>query len=250
MTVDLDRLFDRPIAHRGLHDAANGIVENSRTAVWHAVQSGYGFEVDVQISSDGEAMVFHDDVLDRLTDYAGPVKEFTAAQLSGVPLKDSANGDTIWTLAELLELVAGQAPAVIEIKTHWDSNTALARRVGELLAAYEGPVAAKSFDPDLVAELARAAPNVARGIVGYAYDDEEAESLTPFKRARLRNLLHWPRTGPHFISWDVKDLPRTSVDLANRITGAPVMTWTVRTPADQARAGLYADQMIFEGFRP
>jgi glycerophosphoryl diester phosphodiesterase len=248
--MDLDRLFEQPIAHRGLHDAANGVIENSRTAVWHAVQSGYGFEVDVQISSDGEAMVFHDDVLDRLTEYAGPVREMTSAELSGIALKDSADGDTIWKLAELLELVAGQAPAVIEIKTRWDGDLALARRVGELLSAYEGPIAAKSFDPDLVAELARAAPKVARGIVGYGFDDEEAEQLTPFKRAWLRNLLHWPRTRPHFISWGVKDLPRRSVDIANRVTGTPVMTWTVKTPAEQARAGLYADQMIFEGFRP
>lgn len=82
----------------------------------------------------------------------------------------------------------------------------------------------------------------------YAYDDEEARALSRFKRFQLRNLLHWRRTDPNFISWGVKDLPRRSVDLANRLTGAPVMTWTVRTPADQARAGLYADQMIFEGF--
>ncbi len=248
--MNLDRLFEQPIAHRGLHDRAQGIVENSRAAVWYAVQAGYGFEVDVQMSADGEAMVFHDDTLDRLTDYTGAVKDFTAAQLCALPLRGSADGDTIWTLGELLDFVAGQSPAVIEIKTLWDGDHTLARRVAELLGAYEGPVAAKSFDPGLVAAFARAAPHVARGIVGYAYDDEEAEGLSPFRRWRLRNLVHWPLTRPHFISWGVNDLPRRSVEIASRLTGAPVMTWTVRTPADQACAGLFADQMIFEGFRP
>ena len=167
--MDLDRLFERPIAHRGLHDRRQGVIENSRTAVWHALQAGYGFEVDVQMSADGEAMVFHDETLDRLTEYAGPVKDLTAAQLCGITLRENAEGDTIWTLAELIERVAGQVPAVIEIKTLWDRDLRLARRVGELLSSYDGPIAAKSFDPDIVAHLARNAPNVARGIVGYGF---------------------------------------------------------------------------------
>lgn len=246
--MDLDRLFEFPIAHRGLHDAANGVIENSRTAVWNAMQHGYGFEVDVQITADGEAVVFHDDVLDRLTGETGPVKARSASELVEIPLTGSVYGDTIWTLQELLELVAGEVPGVVEIKTHWDGDTRLAKRTAELLAAYQGPSAAKSFDPAVVAAFGRAAPGIARGIIGYGYDDEEAEKLSPARRFILRNLLHWPRTRPHFISWGVKDLPRRSVDIANRLTGAPVMTWTVRTPSDQARAGLYADQMIFEGF--
>lgn len=246
--MDLDRLFEFPIAHRGLHDAANGVIENSRTAVWNAMQHGYSFEVDVQITADGEAVVFHDDILDRLTGESGPVKARAAAELIEIPLTGSVYGDTIWTLSELLELLAGQVPAIIEIKTHWNGDTRLAKRTAELLAAYEGPVAAKSFDPDMVAAFGRAAPGIPRGIIGYGYDDEEAERFSASRRFILRNLLHWPRTRPHFISWGVHDLPQTSVDIANRLTGAPVMTWTVRTPQDQARAGLYADQMIFEGF--
>src|ERR1044071_10157375 len=103
--MNLDRLFEHPIAHRGLHDAGAGIIENSRSAVLRAVDAGYGFEVDVQISADGEAMVFHDDVLDRLTDETGPVKARTAAELMEIPLKKSSGGDRIWTLTALLDLV-------------------------------------------------------------------------------------------------------------------------------------------------
>lgn len=248
--MSVSGLFERPIAHRGLHDASAGIIENSRSAVLAAVDAGYAFEVDVQITADGEAVVFHDDTLDRLTDAHGPVKARTAAELTQIPLRGSWYGDHIWTLAELLSLVDGRVPAVIEIKTHWDGDVRLAARTAELLGRARGIVSAKSFDPDMVAELRRVAPGLPRGIIGYAYDDDEAEAFSALQRICLRNLIHWPRTRPHFISWHVKDLPRSTVSLAARLCGAPVMTWTVRTPEDQARAGLYADQMVFEGFRP
>ena len=250
--MDLDRLFERPIAHRGLHDRAAGIIENSAGAVRRAVEAGYAFEVDVQISRDGEAVVFHDDTLDRLTAETGRVADRTAAELCTIPLIDSAEGDRIWTLAELLALVAGRVPFVVEIKSLGDGDTRLARRTAELLTAYDGFAAAKSFDRRMVREVKRAAPDLPRGIIGCAFkpDDREWRAMSSARRFVDRNLLHWPLTRPHFISWDVSDLPRRAVDIAHRLTGAPVMTWTVRTPFDQARAALYADQMIFEGFLP
>jgi glycerophosphoryl diester phosphodiesterase len=248
MTLDL--LFERPIAHRGLHDANAGIIENSRTAVLRAVEAGYGFEVDVQISADGEAMVFHDETLNRLTHETGPVKARTAAELREIALKDSTDGDRIWTLGELLLEVRGRAPAVIEIKTLWDHDVRLAERTAKLLSAYPYPIAAKSFDPELVTAFRKLAPDIPRGIVGYSYPDSDEEGLTALKRFYLRHLLHWPRTRPHFISWSVRDLEMASVRFAHYLTGVPVITWTVRSEFDQARAGLHADQMIFEGFLP
>lgn len=248
--MNLDPLFERPIAHRGLHDANAGIVENSKSAVLRAVEAGYGFEVDVQISADGEAMVFHDERLERLTHETGPVKERTAAELQQIVLKNSAAGDRIWTLTELLELVGGRSAAIVEIKTLWDHDVRLAERTGKLLGAYGGPVAAKSFDPKMVTAFGKAAPHIPRGIVGYAYPEDGEEGLTALKRFALRHLLHWPKTRPHFISWAVRDLEMASLRLAHYMTRAPVMTWTVRTEFDQARASLHADQMIFEGFLP
>lgn len=248
--MDLDLLFERPIAHRGLHDKNIGVVENSRTAVLRAVEAGYGFEVDVQMSADGEAMVFHDETLNRLTNETGPVKARTAAELKEIALKDSAFDDRIWTLGELLLEVRGAAAAIIEIKTLWDHDVRLAERTARLLAAYPYPAATKSFDPKMVAAFGKIAPEVPRGIVGYSYPDGDEEGLTAMKRFCLRHLLHWPRTRPHFISWAVRDLEMASVRFAHWMTGAPVMTWTVRTEFDQARAGLHADQMIFEGFLP
>jgi glycerophosphoryl diester phosphodiesterase len=218
--------------------------------VLRAVEAGYGFEVDVQMSADGEAVVFHDDKLDRLTLEKGPVKAHTAAELQQIALKNSADGDRIWTLAELLDEVDGRVPAIIEIKTLWDHDTRLAKRTAQLLAGYRGPIAAKSFDPEMVVAFGKSAPDLPRGIIGYAYPADGDEGLTALKRFYLRHLLHWPKTQPHFISWAVRDLEMASVRFAHYATSAPVMTWTVRTEFDQARASLHADQMIFEGFLP
>lgn len=246
----LDQLLARPIAHRGLHDAASGVIENSASAVALAAQSGYGIEVDVQASADGEALVFHDDTLDRLTAFKGEFSARPARDLVVIPLRGSAEGDRIWTLEECLALVAGRVPLVVEIKSRGDGDTRLASRVGRMLAAYSGPVAAKSFDPRMVMTLRRDAPSVLRGVIGCAFDRADWPT-TPFAgRFALRHLLHWPRTRPDFLSWDVHDLPRLSVTLARRFSEAPVMSWTVRTLEEQARASFHADQMVFEGFRP
>ena len=102
-------LTARPIAHRGLHDAARGIIENTPAAVRAAIAGNYGIEVDLQISADGEAMVHHDDALGRLTEGAGALDRFTAAALKRVPFR--ATADRMMTLGELCDLVGGRAPA-------------------------------------------------------------------------------------------------------------------------------------------
>ena len=247
--MDVDRLFEHPIAHRGLHDLEAGIIENSRTAVLRAIEHGYAIEIDVQVTAEGDAVVFHDDDLDRLTEQNGPVRKRPLQGLIGIPLSGSTAGDTIWPIEELLKHVGGAVPLVIEMKSHWDGDLRLARRMANLLAAYEGPVCAESFDPTLVREFGGLAPGVPRGIIGYSYPAGEEGNLSAFRRFILRHLLHWPVTRPHFISWSVQDLEMASVRIARRMR-VPVSAWTVRTPGDQARAGLFADQMVFEGFLP
>lgn len=250
--MDLGWLFERPIAHRGLHSRDDGIVENSRSAVSAAMAGGFAIEVDVQMSADGEAVVFHDAVLDRLTHASGPVNAGTAADLRTLPLAGSWHGDRVWTLPDLLSEVAGRVPLVVEIKTQARDGTRLARRTAELLAAYSGRAAAKSFDPRIVAQLRRIAPHLPRGIIGCAFSGSNPEwrTLSAPQRFAARHLLHWPMTRPHFLSWHVHDLPRRAAGLVRTTTAAPIMAWTVRTSLDQARAAVYADQMIFEGFTP
>lgn len=246
----LDWLVARPIAHRGLHDRGFGVIENSAGAVARAADLGFGIEIDVQITADGAAVVFHDEMLDRLTAYKGPVFERTCAELTAIPLLGSEAGDLIWTLEQCLGVVAGRVPVVVEIKSAWNGDTRLAERVARTLAAYSGPTAAKSFDPDMVAALRRTAPALARGIIGCAFETRDWSILPLRRRLELKTMAHWPLTRPDFLSWDVHDLPNNRVTAARKLIGAPVMAWTVRTPEEQARAGLYADQMLFEGFLP
>lgn len=245
----LDALFALPIAHRGLHDRANGVIENTPSAVRAAVAAGYGIEVDVQRTADGAGVVFHDDTLDRLTEATGAVAAYSLDELRKVRFRETSDG--FWTLDELLEEISGRSPLFVEIKSQFDDGAAFAAGVGARLSTYAGPAAAESFDPRMVAVLRSEHPDVLRGVIGCSFEaDEDWRDLTAGQRFAMRHLLHWPSTRPHFLSWDVHDLSRAAVRAARRIAGMPVSTWTVRTPADQARSGLHADQMVFEGFRP
>lgn len=246
--ADLSWLTARPVAHRGLHDAARGILENSGSAVDAAMAAGYAIELDLQASADGEAMVFHDFTLDRLTGAHGPVAALPASALCAITLTGTA--DPILTLPALLARVAGRVPLVIEIKSDFSGDLRLAARAAALVAAYEGPAALMSFDPCMMTQVRRLAPQVVRGIVAEGhYAPEHWPRITPARAFALANLLHWPRSRFQFVNYRVADLDRAPVRLA-RALGMPVLTWTVRTLADRARAASGADQMVFEGFRP
>ena len=239
-------LVERPITHRGLHDARAGIVENTATAFAAAMGRNYAIECDLQLSADGEAMVFHDARLDRLTRARGPVIARTAAELQGVALRGSR--DRMQTLGELLDQVNARVPLVIELKSHWDGSLALVRRTAELVADYDGLLALMSFDPDLVAGLAELAPRVPRGIVAERESVMEMR-LALARRLELRHLSHVDRSRPHFLSYHAEGLPYGPAR-AVRQAGLPVICWTVRDAAAASRARRYADQITFEGYLP
>ncbi|MBS0534157.1 MAG: glycerophosphodiester phosphodiesterase [Proteobacteria bacterium] len=245
---DLGWLTARPIAHRGLHDAATGVIENTAAAFAAAIAGNYGIECDVQISADGEAMVHHDDALGRLTEGGAPLATLTAAALKAVPFK--ATVDRMMTLGELCALAGGRVPLVIEIKSRFDGDLRLTRRVAEVLSQYSGPAAAMSFDPGPIAALRTVAPSLTRGIVAERhYSHHEWDRLTPATKRHLAFFLHAPSTQPQFIAYSVKNLPAAAPWLARHVFGLPLLTWTVRSAEDRATAQRYADQMIFEGFR-
>ncbi|NJO54533.1 MAG: glycerophosphodiester phosphodiesterase [Bacteroidales bacterium] len=244
-----DWLTARPIAHRGLHDAAGGIVENTRSACAAAVAAGYAIEVDLQLSADGEAMVFHDDDLDRLTETTGPVAARVARDLRSVRFR--ATADVMMRFSDLLTLVAGRVPLIVELKSRFDGDLRLAGRAAEVAAPYAGPLALMSFDPAQVAALRTLAPGIVRGITAERhYADPEWDHLPAWRKQVLGNLLHWPSSRAQFVAFCVGDLPTAATQIARRLLGLPLLAWTVRTPKDRARAGRWADQMIFEGFRP
>jgi glycerophosphoryl diester phosphodiesterase len=240
-----DWLTARPIAHRGLHDASSGVIENTPSAFRAAIAAGYGIECDLQISADGEAMVHHDDALGRLTDGAGRLDTLTAEALQRIAFKSTA--DRMLTLGELCDLVAGHTTLVIELKGGFAGDTRLAARTAAVLAGYGGPVAAMSFDPGLMGALRNLAPALTVGLVGMRRD---AGAPVPAQMSALRYLRQALAARPQFLAYRVADLTSAPPLLARHVLHWPVLTWTVRSPEDRSRAASYADQMIFEGFRP
>jgi len=253
----LDWLTARPIAHRGLHDAAAGVIENTASAFAAAIAGSYGIETDLQISADGEAMVHHDDALGRLTSGTGRLADMSTAEIKAVRFKASqktsqkTSQDRILTLGELCDLVGGRATLVLELKSHFDGDRRLVQRAADVLASYAGPVAVMSFDPAMVEACRKLAPGLPRGIVAERhYAHPEWDRLPSSEKRRMAQLLHAMRTRPHFVAYAVKDLPAAAPLIARWFFGLPLLTWTVRNADDRRRAGRWADQMLFESIRP
>jgi len=225
-------------AHRGLH--VRGVPENSPAAFAGAIARGMGIECDIQRSLDGQAIVFHDAALDRLTDQGGPVAERTARDLGRIVL--SGGTDTIPTLRQVLDLVAGQVPLLIEIKSASRPGTrtdALCLPVRRELDGYRGPHAIMSFDPRIVRWFAVHAPQTVRGLVVTEEDDKGFAGMV------RRHLSLW-HARPDFLAYDIRDLPSRFAE-SQRGRGLPVLTWTVRTSELRERAAVHADAPIAEG---
>lgn len=252
MTAPLPPVFlTTPLAHRGLHDAAVGIPENTRAAVRAAVGAGYGIEIDVQPSSDGQAMVFHDEYLGRLTGQSGETASRTAEELGR--LRVLGSDQTVPTLPEVLGLVGGRVPVLIEVKDQHGGMGPVDGRLEAAVAAaldgYSGPVAVMSFNPGSVAAMARLAPEVPRGLTTAAFDGFDWGRTTQARRAELREIPDYDRVGASFISHEAADLDRPRVaDLKRQ--GAAVLCWTIRSPKAEARARKVAHNITFEGYRP
>ncbi|MFC7053015.1 glycerophosphodiester phosphodiesterase family protein [Hansschlegelia quercus] len=245
----LDWLFARPIAHRGLHDRAAGIIENTPTAVSRAIDAGYGVEIDVRETADGGMVVIHDAVLDRLSAETGRIAVKTVAELRRIPIAHS--GDLLWTLEDCLDLVGGRVPLVVEIKSPRKQGVEHARRVAERVAERSAQVALKSFNPRAVRVAKLYAPAIPCGLVGHEIKLDPAAGKPRGARGRaLAKALRSPRIDEiDFLSWDIEDIDRPEVAVA-RASGKPVMCWTVKSPADRTRALVHADQIVFEGFLP
>jgi len=230
---ELTGLIARPFAHRGLHGP--GRIENSRAAFEAAIEAGSGIELDVQASADGEAMVFHDADLARLADARGALAAWSAAELGRFRLNGSS--ETIPTLGEILALIGGRTPLLIEVKSPNRSVAALCRSVAAALTGYTGSVGVMSFNPEAGAWFARHAPERLRGLV-------VTEQKKGLRGLFSRPLALW-RSRADFLAYDIRDLPSRFAD-AQRARGMPVLTWTVRTLAERARAAEHASQIIYE----
>lgn len=239
----------KPIAHRALHDIKNGRPENSRAAIKAAIAAGYAIEIDLQLSRDGQPMVFHDEALDRLTLETGPLNQRSAAELSHIPLRGGR--ETIPTLVEILALVAGRTPLLIELK---DQQGELGPTDGKLesataaaLADYTGPVAIMSFNPNSVIVMARLCPNIPRGLTTSSFDPTDWAPIPAATCDRLRDIPDYDHAKASFISHEARDLDRPRVtDL--RHDGAAILCWTITSPEAEAAAREFADNITFERY--
>jgi glycerophosphoryl diester phosphodiesterase len=227
-------LTARPIAHRGLH--GKGTVENSIAAATAAIEKGYAIECDVQCTKDGNAVVFHDFVLDRLTGATGAVAAFSAAEIAQTAYRNGRG--TIPTLAEFLAAVGGRVPVLVELKSRSDTDTNLIAPIAEIAAAYFGPLALQSFHPQILAECRRRGVHRPLGLVASAEDGQSP----------VAGLARLDPSAADFLAWRAEDLPHAAASACR--SRMPVLAWTVRDEAARTKALRWADQVIFEGFDP
>jgi glycerophosphoryl diester phosphodiesterase len=242
-----DWLTARPIAHRGLHDFSRGVAENSLGAARAAFALNYAMECDLRLSRDGKVFVFHDDTLDRLCFERGLFRDLDAAQAQRRVLGGS--GETILSFEQLLSAAQGAVPLILELKSDFSGDVALAAAVAAPLLDYPGPVALKSFDPALIVALRQLGAPWPLGIVAQTeYRQEEWPGLSDARRFALSRFTDAGETRPDFLSWRAEDLPDPVCEFARACAGTPVLTWTIRSPEAARAARKHADQIIFEGF--
>jgi glycerophosphoryl diester phosphodiesterase len=240
-----DWITSQPIAHRGLHDATAGVIENTGAAFERAAANHYAIELDVLPSADGEAIVFHDETLSRLCGRDERVRVLPARTLGEIDI--AGTRDKVPTLGQVMARIQGRVPILIELKSNGESPGPLEARVKELLRCYGGPVAVQSFDPRSMAWFAAHAPDIPRGQLSMRYTREGVPQLGAARRFILTNLLASHLSKPDFIGYEVAALGDIAPRLARRL-GLPLITWTVKSRAQWNRARSLADNLIFEGF--
>lgn len=222
-------------AHRGVHDER--CIENSPSAFRAAIEAGLGIECDIQRSLDDWPMIFHDWDFARLLARPDEGESLVADEWRALRY---ANGDAPMTLPDLLALVAGRVPLLIEIKSRRGYDVEwTCRRVVDALEGYDGLHAVMSFDPRVPKWLSKNSRRTVRGLV---VTEDKARGILGAWR---RHLALW-HARPDFLAYDIRDLP-SRFGGAQRARGLPLLTWTVRSPLLRERAAHYADAPIAEG---
>ena len=237
-----------PIAHRALHDASKGVYENCRSAIIAAIEHGYAIEIDLQLSADGRAMVFHDDTLDRLTDKHGDVSDYTAAELTQI--KVGSGQDVIEPLEDILRLVDGRVPLLIELK---DQSRQLSQTDGRLeqatidaLSLYEGAVAVMSFNPHMIATMAKLSSDLPLGLTTGSFMDP-SWGIDAERIEHLSQIADFDPTRYSFVSHFALELAAPCIQML-KDQGTAIFTWTIRSPEAEAVARQTVDNITFEGY--
>ncbi len=243
--------FVRLTAHRGLHDQAKGVLENTWPAFKAAIAGRFGIECDLQSSKDNVPLVFHDFTLDRLIDGRGRLADQAYDQIKTLTYKNQS--ETILPFEILLERVAGQTPILVELKSDWSApNITWLETICKLSERYNGPLALMSFDPDVMRAVKKIAPSITRGLVSGVYrhpkrDPWYSDVITEERAAALTNLEPIDTVQPDFIAYHVHDLDCQAISNARQNLGLPILTWTVRSEEEWKLCKTFADAAIFEG---
>jgi glycerophosphoryl diester phosphodiesterase len=230
---------NRPIAHRGLHDGMS-VPENSMQAFERAVAASVPIELDVHLAADGQLAVFHDDDLERMTGERGKVWERTAAELSGLGL--GGTDCTIPLLDEVLDLIAGSVPVLVEIKNVRQVGP-LESALAETLSRWRCQCAVASFNPLCLRWFRLHARMVVRGQL--AGDLRGSGARWHHRFLLSRYYLNF-MSSPHFLAYDIRCLPNRRVEKEQRKRRIPLLAWTVRSPREREKAMRLADNFIFE----
>lgn len=242
--VDIEKYKKIKFAHRGLHNAERA--ENSMSAFRAAVEAGFGIELDVRLSSDGELVVFHDDTLTRVAKTEGRVDEFTADELAKMSL--SGTGEGIPRFSDVLSMVDGRVPLLVEIKED-AGKYAVSTATSEIMRNYEGPYIIESFNPLSLGNIKKRLPRVTRGFLSQRFfaDPVYRKPLYFLLQCLLTNRL----CSPAFIAYNHEHWRSLPLRLARRLFGVATFAWTVRSPEEEAAALAHGfDSVIFENYIP
>lgn len=232
-------LFNKPCAHRGLHDGKN-IPENSLKAFFSAVEKGYPIELDVHLTKDKKLVVFHDDNLKRTTGFNKDIRDTDYSTLSSLKLFNT--DQRIPQFYEVLELVGGKVPLLIEIKQQ--KQKGIEEALLNELKNYSGKYAFQSFDPFILFRMKKLKKDATIGLL--AGLEDSSEDLPFYKKHVLKRMTFNLFLQPDFINYRLKSLPIRR--LTNKKT--PLLCWTVRSYDDLKKAEKYCVNFVFENLLP
>ncbi|MBR5284310.1 MAG: glycerophosphodiester phosphodiesterase [Clostridia bacterium] len=243
----MDKLKKYRYAHRGLHDLTMGIPENTLPAFQRAVDHGFGAELDVHLTRDGQLVVIHDSQLERLCDRAKVVEDLTYEELAAMPILGTEHCAPL--LQDVLKIFEGKTPLIVELKTWQDNADALSAAVNLMLKTYEGDYCIESFDPRVVRWFRNYSPETVRGQLSYDYA-RGGSSRTPVEQFALTHMLCNHAGRPDFVAYNYGDRHTLPVQVSCGVLGAQEVSWTIRTIEDMHAAEAAGAIVIFENFIP
>ena len=237
----MKEFLNKPIAHRGLHNEKDP--ENSLSAFSNAIEKSYPIEIDLHLTSDNIIYVFHDDNLKRMTGLDKLIKDSNKEELSTLRLNNTK--ESIPTLKQVLDLVDGKVPLLIEIKKDGKPKE-IAEILTSMLKDYKGTVAVQSFYPDYLYFVRKFNPKIKRGQLATC---KFPSSIPHIQRFASKNMLGNPISRPSFIAYDFRCLPMPIVSLYKKL-GYPILGYTITNKEDEMKARKVCDNIIFENYIP